>query len=149
MWEKLGGAERFYLRMVDLEASGVEKLDNYQNFAKAFRAGDWQPLMGSMKPNDARLKSACELKRAECGGSEFGASLLRAVLYALFELETEVEADEVMSHLRDNVPGYYARRADIVALAGYLAGKLERLRAGEAAAARVLRDLVKGERLGA
>jgi putative DNA methylase len=53
VWEKLGGAERFYLRMVALEASGVKKLDNYQNFAKAFRAGDWQPLMGSMKPNDA------------------------------------------------------------------------------------------------
>ncbi len=149
VWEKLVGAERFYLRMLDLEAAGLKKLDNYQNFAKAFRAGEWQPLMGSMKPNEARLRSARELKRAEFGSSEFGASLLRAVLYALYELETEVEADEIMSHLRDNVPGYYTRRPDLVALAGYLAGKLERIRDTEAAAARVLRDLVKGERLGA
>jgi adenine-specific DNA methylase len=149
VWENLIGAERFYLRMLDLEAAGLKKLDNYQNFAKAFRAGDWQPLMGSMKPNEARLKSARELKGAEFGASEFGGSLLRAVLYALYELESELEADEVMSHLRDNVPGYYTRRADIVAIASYLAGKLERIRDPEAAAARILRDLVKGERLGA
>jgi adenine-specific DNA methylase len=149
VWERSVGAERFYLRMLDREAAGLKKLDAYQNFAKAFRAGNWQPLMASMKPNDSRLKSARELKRSEFGESEFGSSLLRPVLYALYELETEVEADEVMSHLRDNVPGYYARRADVVALAGYLAARLERLRPDEAAAARVLRDLVKGERLGA
>jgi hypothetical protein len=149
VWEKLVGVERFYLRMLDLEAAGLKKLDNYQNFAKAFRVGDWQPLMGSMKPNDAKLKSAREFKRAEFGETEFGSSLLRAVLYALYELEAELETDEVMSHLRDNVAGYYSRRADIVAVASYLAGKLERLRDDEAGAARVLRDLVKGERLGA
>lgn len=149
VWEKLVGVERFYLRMLDLEAAGLKKLDNYQNFAKAFRVGDWQPLMGSMKPNDAELKSAREFKRAEFGETEFGSSLLRAVLYALYELEAELETDEVMSHLRDNVTGYYSRRADIVAVASYLAGKLERLRDDEAGAARVLRDLVKGERLGA
>jgi putative DNA methylase len=105
--------------------------------------------MGSMKPNDARLKSAREFKRTEFGETEFGSSLLRAVLCALDELEAELEIDEVMSHLRDNVTGYYSRRADIVAVASYLAGKLERLRDDEAGPARVLRDLVKGERLGA
>ena len=32
-----------------------------------------------------------------------------------------------MGHLRDNVPGYYNRRADLVEVASYLAGKLERM----------------------
>jgi adenine-specific DNA methylase len=149
VWEKLVGAERFYLRMLDLESTGLKKLDNYQNFAKAFRVRDWQPLMGSMKPNDARLKAAREFKRTEFGESEFGSSLLRAILYALYELEAELETDEVMSHLRDNVKGYFNRRSDIVAVSSYLASKLERIRTDEAGAARVLRDLVKGERLGA
>jgi hypothetical protein len=149
VWERLVGPERFYLRMLDLEAGGLKKLDNYQNFAKAFRVGNWQDLMASMKPNDARLKSARDFKRTEFGASEFGGSLVRAVLYALSELEAELEADEVMSHLRDNLQGYYTRRADIVAVSNYLAIKLERIRDTEAGAARVLRDLVKGERLGA
>jgi putative DNA methylase len=70
-------------------------------------------------------------------------------LFAVFEVEAEIETDEVMSHLRDNVTAYFQRRPDVIALADYLAGKLEGRRPDEAAAARVLRDLVKGERLGA
>ncbi|WP_394842384.1 DUF1156 domain-containing protein [Pendulispora brunnea] len=149
VWERLVGAERFYLRMLDLEATGLKKLDNYQNFAKAFRVSEWQSLLASTRPNDARLKSAREFKRAEFGPSDFGSSLLRAVLFAVFEIETEVETDEVMSHLRDNVKGYFQRRPEVIALADYLAGKLATNQPDEAAAARVLRDLVKGERLGA
>jgi adenine-specific DNA methylase len=148
IWERLLGVERFYLRMLDLESEGVKKLDNYQNFAKAFRVSEWQPLLGSAKPNEARLKSAREFRQTEFGETDFGSSLLRAVLYAVFELETEVEADEVASHLRDNVQGYFHRRPDVIAVAAYLATKLERIRPDEAGAARVLRDLVKSERLG-
>jgi adenine-specific DNA methylase len=149
LWERLAGSERFYLRMLEIEFEGAKKLDNYQNFAKAFRVASWKPLMASMKPNDARLKSAVELKRAEFSGSEFGGSLLRAALYALCELQAEVEPDEVMSHLRDNVTGYYTRREDIVAVTLYLAAKLERRRPEEASAARVLHGLVRNEKLGA
>ena len=149
VWERLVGAERFYLRMLDLEAAGLRKLDNYQNFAKAFRVSDWQPLLASARPNNARLKSAKEFKRAEFGPTDFGSSTLRAALFAIFEIESEIETDEVMSHLRDNVKGYFQRRPDLIALADYLATRLAGIRSGEAAAARVLRDLVKGERLGA
>jgi adenine-specific DNA methylase len=149
LWERLNGSERFYLRMMEIESEGAKKLDNYQNFAKAFRVASWQPLMASVKPNDARLKSAAELKRAEFSGSEFGGSLLRAALYALCELQAEVEPDEVMSHLRDNVTGYYTRREEITAVALYLAAKLERRRPEEASAARVLHGLVRNEKLGA
>jgi len=149
VWESLIGAERFYLRMLDLEAAGLKKLDNYQNFAKAFRVASWQPLLASARPNDARLKSARDLRQTEFGDSEFGSSLVRAVLYAVFELETETDADTVMSHLRDNVSAYFTRRLAVVTVTHYLAAKLERIRPEEAAAARVLRDLVRAERLGA
>lgn len=149
VWERLAGAERFYLRMIDLEAEGLRKLDNYQNFAKAFRVLEWQPLMAAVKPNDARLKSSREFKNGEFGDSEFGASALRALLFAFHEIETEVDSEEVMSHLRDNVSGYFQRRPELTAMASFLAAKLERIRPEEAGAARVLRDLVKSERLGA
>jgi putative DNA methylase len=39
-WAKLSGIQRFYLRMMDMETTGASKLDNYQNFAKAFRVQD-------------------------------------------------------------------------------------------------------------
>ncbi|MGD0014892.1 MAG: anti-phage-associated DUF1156 domain-containing protein, partial [Bryobacteraceae bacterium] len=39
-WDKLSGPERFYLKMLDMEARGAKTLDNYQNFAKAFKVRD-------------------------------------------------------------------------------------------------------------
>ena len=41
-WARISGIQRFYLRMMDMETTGASKLDNYQNFAKAFRVGDYE-----------------------------------------------------------------------------------------------------------
>lgn len=151
-WEKLSGAERFYLKMLDMESRGSKTLDNYQNFAKAFKVRDFKPLLASHKANDARLKSAVEFGRAEMGeGSELHQSTLRAVLYGLMELQKDVDGAEVLAHLTLNVPNYYSdmtQREMVVELADYLETRLDALRPGEASAARVLRELVKNQRLG-
>jgi hypothetical protein len=147
LWERLSGPERFYLKMLDIEAAGLKKIDNYQNFAKAFRYGDYSALMASTKPNNARLKTALELRRTEFE-SEFGKSALRAVLFALYELQIEVDIDEVTSHLRDLVQGYLTRREDLMALASVIAAKREARNQEEAQAARILFTRIKNERLG-
>ena len=151
-WDRLSGAERFYLKMIDMEARGAKTLDNYQNFAKAFKVRDFKPLMSSHKANEARLKSAAEFARAEMGeGSELYESTLRAALYALMELQRNVDGAEVLAHLTLNVPNYYGdmtQREWVAELAEYLAKRLDALRPDEASAARVLRELVKNQRLG-
>jgi putative DNA methylase len=48
VWEHLTGSERFFFKMMDIETTGARKLDNYQNFAKAFRIADYGFLLGSM-----------------------------------------------------------------------------------------------------
>jgi putative DNA methylase len=121
-------------------------LDKYQNFAKAFRYGDYNAVTASTKANDARLKTALELKRAEFE-SEFGKSPLRATLFALYELHREVDIDEVIGHLRDFVPGYLSRRDDLMALATAIASKRETKAPAEAQAARILFSRIKNERL--
>ncbi len=127
LWERLSGPERFYLRMLDIEVGGAKKLDNYQNFAK--------------------LKTALELKRADFE-SEFGKSPLRALLFALYELQRDLDIDEAISHLRDLVPGYLSRREDLMALASAIASKREVKAPDEAQAARILISRIKNERLG-
>jgi len=70
---------------------------------------------------------------------------------ACWELQKDLDGTEVLAHLALNIPDYYAnqsRRERVVELAGYLANKLETLRPEEASAARVLRDLVRNQRLG-
>jgi putative DNA methylase len=151
-WDKLSGAERFYLKLLDMEARGAKTLDNYQNFAKAFNVHDFRPLLASQKANDARLKGAVEFARSEMSeGSELHRSVLRAVLYAVMELVKNVDGDAVLAHLTLNIPHYYGdmtQRALAVELAEYLAKRLPGLRPDEASAARVLRELVKNQRLG-
>jgi putative DNA methylase len=151
-WDKLSGAERFYLKMLDMEARGAKTLDNYQNFAKAFKVRDFRPLMASQRANEARLKSAVEFGRVEMSeGSELHQSVLRAALYAVMELVKNVDGSEVLAHLTLNIPDYYSdmtRRESAVELADYLARRLEAMRPEEAGAARVLRELVKNQRLG-
>ena len=147
LWERLSGPERFYLRMLDIEMGGIKKLDNYQNFAKAFRYGGYNAVMGSVKANDARLKTALEFKRSDFE-SDFGKTPLRALLYGLYELQRDVDSDEVLSHLRDLVPGYLSRREDLMALATVIAVKRDTRAPAEAEAARVLANCIRNERLG-
>jgi putative DNA methylase len=151
-WDKLSGVERFYLKMLDLEARGAKTLDNYQNFAKAFKVRDFKPLLASQKANNARLKSAVEFGRTEMGDtSELNQSVLRAVLYAVMELVNDMDGNDVLAHLTLNIPNYYGdltQREMAIELADYLAKRLEESRPEEASAARVLRELVKSQRLG-
>jgi putative DNA methylase len=151
-WDKLKPAERFYLKMLNMEARGARTLDNYQNFSMAFKVRDFRPLLASQKANDARLKSAIEFGRSEMSeGSEMYQSVLRAVLYALMELVKNVDGNEVLAHLMFNIPNYYGdmtQRELAVELTDYLAKQLDGLRDDEASAARVLRELVKNQRLG-
>ena len=122
-------------------------LENLEEFVRNFRA-----LMASQKANQARLKSAVEFGKTEMSdSSELHQSVLRAVLYAMMELVKNVDGSEVLAHLTLNVPDYYANQTQrdlVVELADYLAKQLETLRPDEASAARILRELVRHQRLG-
>lgn len=147
-WETLTGSERFYFKMMDIETTGAKKLDNYQNFAKAFRVANYDALMGNMEPNKATLKSGKQFKNAGFEGSEFGASKSRALLYAIYEIEKEVDGDEVLSHLRDQVPDYFNVRDDLMALAEYVAAKRASNDEEESRSAGILHGLIRNERFG-
>jgi hypothetical protein len=86
-WGKLTGIERFVLRMMDMETTGARKLDNYQNFAKAFRVQDYARVMGSMAPNEARLKRVTEFASRDLTDStEMGATRLGRLVIALQQM---------------------------------------------------------------
>jgi putative DNA methylase len=54
-WRDLGPSERFYVRMLDMEAKGATKVADFQNFAKSFAYGDYASLMASTAANAATL----------------------------------------------------------------------------------------------
>jgi len=149
VWDKLTGIERFYLKMVDMESKDVFVLSNYQNFAKAFKVQDFSPLMAETKANNARLKDAVALNKRYMGASdEFGPTLVRTVLYGIYQLaSTSVGGDRVIAEVKSLVANYYQNRELLIAISDYLAKKRATLNPEESSAAGILRDLVRNERM--
>ncbi len=155
-WQKLHATERFYLKMSEMEHQGAKSLDNYQNFAMAFKIRNFDVLMSDVsKANSARLKLSTELKSSMMSGdSEIAGTPLRALLYAMFELSKHTEIDEVIAHLMDNCPNYLANKQILAKMADYLAEKRDGLKGSktftpeqEASNARILAEAIRNQRL--
>lgn len=155
-WQKLQAVERFYLKMAEMEHQGAKTLDNYQNFAKAFKVHHFDQLMSdSSKANSARLKLSTEFKSAMMSGdAEIAGTPLRALLYALYELSKEVEVEDVLLHLMENCPNYLPNKTLLSKMADYLAEKREGLKGTktfkpevEASCARILSEAIRNQRL--
>ena len=80
-----GRAERFYVRMLDMEAKGSTKVADFQNFAKSFAFGDYATLMASTTANAASLAGAADLKGRMLDGEGFAKTQLRQVLFAVWK----------------------------------------------------------------
>ena len=120
-WSKLSGVERFVLRMLDMEAKGASKLDNYQNFAKAFRVEDYARLMGSVKPNAARLKRVAEFESRDfLESSEFGKTKLGRLVLAMRQLFGGAEPGAVAAQLQNDMPDFLTARAQLAEMLSFV-----------------------------
>jgi putative DNA methylase len=140
-WAAIGGIQRFYLRMLDMETTGASKLDNYQNFAKTFRVDEYPAVMASTEPNAARLKSVTEIRPRDLADrTELGATPLAAVFIAIQEFPAAKDPEVVMANLRDAIPDDLHRRPLLIDMTAFIAAKArgpEIRRAAEAIASRM------------
>jgi adenine-specific DNA methylase len=114
-WAKLTGIERFVLRMLDMETTGSAKLDNYQNFAKAFHVEDYARVMGDMRPNHARLKRVSEYASRELtDATEIGATRLGRLIIALQQLLKDTEPQVIVDQMRGEMPDFLEVRPLLV-----------------------------------
>jgi adenine-specific DNA methylase len=120
-WAKLSGIQRFYLRMMDMETTGASKLDNYQNFAKAFRVEDYARVMGNMAANKARLKRVTEFASRDLTEStEIGATWLGRTVIGLQQLLGEIEPQTVISQLQGEMPDFIEIRPLLIDILGFM-----------------------------
>ncbi|MCC5517985.1 DUF1156 domain-containing protein [Vibrio splendidus] len=123
-WQKLSGIQRFYLRLMDIETTGSGKLDNYQNFAKAFRVGDYTRVMGSMAANKAQLKRIPEFaSRDLTENSEIGSTWLGQLIIGLQQLLAEAEPQTVISHLQEELPDFMEIRPLLIDMLKFIENK--------------------------
>lgn len=146
-WDALPREARFYLKMVDVEARGGKQLSAYAEFARAFGIDDHRRLLASGEANNARLKWASDLRGRELSEGEFGSSLVRQVLYAIYAVMTEDSARKAVTYLQQEVPDYWRRRQTIVDIARFVAARRAEGKDAECAAAEVLAGAVTIDRI--
>jgi hypothetical protein len=158
VWTELNPTERFYVKGLELERQGEARYAAFQELARGFGVHDFRDLLASEKANEARLKTAAELRarnlkragtpdRAEDRGlEEFAGGLVR---HALYGVHLAMQQDDVRAPLpwfRDNVPEYWQRQRLVIALLDYLAEQKTPKRLTEAEWAMKLAGAVRNHR---
>ncbi|WON77391.1 anti-phage-associated DUF1156 domain-containing protein [Serratia sp. UGAL515B_01] len=120
-WQKINGIQRFYLRMIDIETTGASKLDNYQNFAKAFRVEDYSRVMGNMTASKAQLKRIPEFASRDLTEStEIGASWLGHLIIGLQQILNEKDPQVVIGQLQADLPDFMEVRPILIDLLTFI-----------------------------
>jgi putative DNA methylase len=123
-WAKLTGIERFVLRMLDMETTGSTKLDNYQNFAKAFRVEDYSRVMGDMRPNHARLKRVTEFASRDLTEStEIGVTKLGRIIIALQQMLKDTEPQIIVEQIKNEMVDFLEVRPLLVDMLAFIERK--------------------------
>ena len=123
-WSRLTGIQRFYFRMMDMETTGASKLDNYQNFAKAFRVGDYGKVMGNMAANSARLKRVTEFASRDLTDStEIGPTWLGRLIIGLHQLLAETEPTVVVGQIQEDLPDFLEIRRQLIDMLSFIERK--------------------------
>ena len=145
-WNAIKGIQRFYLRMLDMETTGASKLDNYQNFAKAFHVEDYTKIMASMAPNKARLKSVEEFASRDLTDStEIGPTYLGKLVIALQQLLQDKEPQTVLDYLNSDITNFLEARPLLIDMADFIAAKVKVSKVRDAA--EVLSARLRNQRL--
>jgi len=150
MWRDLTPPERFYVRMLDMEAKGTTKVADFQNFAKSFAFADYASLMASTTANAASLAGAADLKGRMLDGDGFAKTQLRQVLFAIWKTMDGRERDPkrgVTILKTEYTSDYWQRRQKLIGLAEYIAAKTKATRPEESSAAHELAEALKLDRV--
>lgn len=133
-WQKINGIQRFYLRMMDIETTGASKLDNYQNFAKAFRVGDYGRVMGNMTASKAQLKRIPEFASRDLADStELGSSWLGHLIIGLQQILNEKAPQIIIAQLQGDLPDFIEVRPILLDILTFIENKAPEVATREAA----------------
>jgi putative DNA methylase len=123
LWRRLGPEEKLYLKCLEVEAHGDYRSGVFQEFARGFGVRDYRFLLESGKANQTRLRTATELKRRDWGTEGFGSSLLRHVLFAVYQAAERDDTKVGLTYLKNEIRDYWAQRENLVEMLGFI-GKL-------------------------
>jgi hypothetical protein len=126
VWKGCSPEERLYLKGVEVESHGDYRKGVYDEFARGFGVREYRDLLQSDAANETRLRTPSELKGRDLETGSLGGTLLRRVLYAVYETaDTKMDPAPAVGWLRSKYPGmsFFDARQTMVRMARYLAIK--------------------------
>ncbi|MBC7074496.1 MAG: DUF1156 domain-containing protein [Syntrophomonadaceae bacterium] len=120
-WKTLKPEERFYIKGLEFEKDGIYQIGAYQELARGFGVKEYKDLLANTKANQTRLKTAAEWSMKGMSGTDnFGSSLLRNVLAALYQCIKGEDTSKGRNWLKNEVPNYWNQRNTIMELLDFL-----------------------------
>ncbi|MDW7669785.1 MAG: DNA methylase, partial [Bacillota bacterium] len=101
IWSDLKPEERFYIRGLELEINGENKISSFQELARGFGVKDYSDMFASLKANSARLKTPSEYAMRYLNGNGFSDTTLRHILVAINETTKSKSTVEGRGYLKD------------------------------------------------
>jgi len=129
VWRDLAPSERFYIRGLELEMGNVHQVGAYQELAKGFGVYEYQGMFENQRANTVRLKTPSEYKTRGLDRGEFGLTLLRQVLVAVYQSVKAESTEEGKKYLKakyDQGNEYWDKRTSIMELLSFIA-KIEHI----------------------
>ncbi|MCK4460144.1 MAG: hypothetical protein KAU52_10580 [Methanosarcinales archaeon] len=121
IWKHLTPEEWFYLRGLEIESHGEYRNGVYQELARGFGIREYRSMQASRKANQTRLKTASEFKNRKLGDEGFGSSLVRHLLFAIYEKVQNGDPSSGRVWLHTELgQQYWNRRQEIIELLKYL-----------------------------
>ncbi len=119
-WKQLGPEERLYLKAVEVETHGEHRSGVYTELARGFRVKDYKGLIETNKVNQTRIRTASEFGSRDLGNAGFGASTMRALLFAVRETVRAADAQVGKGYLREGLADYWPKRMLVIGILDYL-----------------------------
>jgi adenine-specific DNA methylase len=126
VWKGCSPEERLYLKGVEVEAHGEHRNGVYQEFARGFGVREYRDLLQSDIANETRLRTPSELKGRNLDSGPLGGTILRGVLYAIYQTADEgMDPAPAIGWLRGKYPGmsFFDARQSMFRMLRYLATK--------------------------
>ncbi len=121
VWKTMSPMERFYLKGLEVESHGEYRNGVYQELARGFGATAYAELLADTGANETRLKTATEFERRMLSRGDFGGTLMRQALFAVYVAIKEENSRVGLNYLRTELPDYWRMREKIILLLEYLA----------------------------
>ena len=121
MWKGLSSMERFYLKGLEVESHGEYRSGVYQELARGFGATDYTSLLASTRANRTRLKAASQFGRRYLSGDGFAGSLVRQMLFAIYQVVKNEQTRDGLNWLKTELPDYWQVREKIIHILDFLA----------------------------